>query len=166
MLTAFLACLHWITVTSILIQPVCADCRTENENFLPYFLGLWIWDHINGDGGTEEEQSMPGCSIACAWPPCGNDGYATECRGGGCPGHRQGNATINTTAAAISVKALESTVIKPPFHYTGEWNISCVGLRAWRILGGGELLSWIWIWHVSLLICKCSDISLFGVKAW
>ncbi len=151
MSTVLLASLHWFTVTSILIQPVCADLMlTENENLFPH-PGLWIWDNINGDGGTEEKQSMPGCSIACTWPPGGNDRHAAECCGAGCPGHRQGNTTINTAAATISVKALGSSVIKPPPHNTGEWKISCVHLRARKILRGGELLSWIRIWHVWLV---------------
>lgn len=163
MSTVLLACLHWFTVKSILIQPVCL-CWLDvgwKWKFSPQ-TGLWIWDHINGDGGTEEEQSVPGCSIACTWPPGGNDRHAAECYGAGCSGHRQGNTTINTTEATTAVKTLGSTVIKPPLHNTEEWNISCVDLTARNILGCGELLM-----LYACLICWCaSGISLCCVNAW
>lgn len=69
---------------------------------------------------------MPGCCNDRAWPPGGNKRHAAERDGARCPGHRQGNACINTSAATVRAKALGSPVIKPPLAATGEWNITCV----------------------------------------
>lgn len=98
--TILLACSHWFTAKSILIPPACWKWKFSLNP------GMWIWDYINGNRGKEEEQSVPECCIACTWPPGGNDRHAAEYYGAWCPGHRQGNTTINTTAATINVKAL------------------------------------------------------------
>lgn len=132
-----------------------------NKN-LPHS-GMWIWDFINGDRGTEEEQSVPGCGVTCTQPPGSSDRHAAECDGAWCPGHRQGNITIIRAAATIPVKALGFTVISSTLHDTGEWNITCVDLWA-RMM--------VWRWGIIelnmdtacmiLLICPCSSVAYFA----
>lgn len=96
------------------------------EHFAAHHPGLRIRNHVDGNGGQEKEQQVPGCRNARAWPPGGNERHAAERDGASCPGHRQGNAGINTSAASVRAKALESPVIKPPLAVTGEWNFTCV----------------------------------------
>lgn len=98
MLVVCPGCRHF-TGKLILIKLVGAD----GFYFCPP--GLWIWDHIDGNRGTEEEQSVPGCCTARTWPPGGYDGHAIERCGARCPGCWQGNITINTTAHTINIKA-------------------------------------------------------------
>lgn len=108
--------LHWFSVQLILNQLVLVDLVTtwNLEHFAAHRPGLRIRDHVDGNGGQEKEQQVPGCCNARARPPGGNNRHAAERDGARCPGHRQGNACINTSAATIRAKALGSPVIKPP----------------------------------------------------
>lgn len=128
--------LHWFSVQLILNQLVLVDLvKTWNlEHFAAHRPGLRIRDHVDGNGGQEKEQQVPGCCNARARPPGGNNWHAAERDGARCPGHRQGNACINTSAATIRAKALGSPVIKPPLPITGEWNITCVAEISVKLL--------------------------------
>lgn len=72
---------------------------------------------------------MPGRRITRTQPPGGNDRRAAERHGAGRPGHGQGNAAINTTAASRPCQSSAACRNQAPAPQYSENGILAVWMR-------------------------------------